>query len=99
MKRLLQVWNGEVDLPQVFWNWAVAGGLVVNVASSIGFLVLVLQQQLLAAIIVGYAFSLPYNVLVTVGVWRSAERYRGEKRLADLAKLVTLIGMTLLSVT
>jgi hypothetical protein len=53
----------------------------------------------IAAFILGYALSVPYNILVTVGVWRSAERYTGERRWADLARIVTIAGMILLSVT
>lgn len=53
----------------------------------------------IAAFILGYALSVPYNILVTVGVWRSAERYTGERRWADLARIVTIADMILLSVT
>jgi len=53
----------------------------------------------IAAFILGYALSVPYNILVTVGVWRSAERYTGERKWADLARIVTIAGMILLSVT
>ena len=99
MKTLNDVWNGELGLEKVFWEWAVFGGIVINVASSIGFLILVLNDYLIAAVIVGYGLSLPYNLLVTVGVWRSAEQYTGDKRWADLLKVVTVIGMALLSFT
>ena len=58
-----------------------------------------MADRLIAALIFGYAFSLPYNVTVTVGVWRSAERYAGEHRWAKLAQIVTVIGFVLLSVT
>ena len=53
----------------------------------------------ISAFIAGYALSVPYNVIVSVGVWRSAERYAGELRWADLARIVTIIGMVLLSIT
>ena len=53
----------------------------------------------IAAFILGYALSVPYNILVTVGVWRSAEHYTGERKWADLARIVTIAGMILLSVT
>ncbi|MGI9401933.1 MAG: hypothetical protein ACR2O0_11810, partial [Rhizobiaceae bacterium] len=62
-------------------------------------LVLMLNEFPIAAVIVGYGFSIPYNLLVSVGVWRSAEQYDGEKYWADLAKLVTVAGMILLSIT
>lgn len=99
MKQLIYVWKGELGLEKVFWEWAVFGGLLINIASSIGFLILVLNNQLTAAVIVGYSLSLPYNLLVTVGVWRSAETYRGEKRWAELAKITTVIAMAVLSLT
>jgi hypothetical protein len=99
MTRLLQLWRGELALFDAFWNWAVIGGLAVNAATSALFLALALQGRPVAAVIVGYALSVPYNIVVVVGVWRSAASYPGERRWADLARAVTLAGMILLSFT
>ncbi len=99
MNHLRRLWRGELPLQAAFWNWAVLGGLIINLASSAAFLLLMTADQLIGALIVGYGLSLPYNILVSVGVWRSADRYDGDRRWADLAKLVTAAGMILLSVT
>ena len=99
MKQLGRLWRGELPLENAFWNWAVLGGLIVNVASSVLFLFLIMAELLIAAFLVGYGLSLPYNIIATVGVWRSAGRYEGERRWADIARMVTLVGMTLLSIT
>ncbi len=99
MSHVFLLWRGEMSLQDAFWNWAVIGGVIVNIASSSLFLLLMLNDQLVAAVIVGYGFSLPYNFLVSVGVWRSAELYTGDRRWAELAKVVTVIGMVLLSIT
>ena len=99
MNHIGQLWRGELTLQNAFWNWAVFGGLIINVTSSALFLFLIMADRLIVALIFGYAFSLPYNVTVTVGVWRSAERYAGEHRWAKLAQIVTVIGFVLLSVT
>ncbi len=99
MNSLCRLWRGELALPDAFWNWAVLGGLAINVASSALFLFLIIADRPLSAFIAGYAFSVPYNVIVSVGVCRSAERYAGERRWANLAQIVTIIGMILLSVT
>jgi hypothetical protein len=99
MSTLHRLWHGEVPLPQAFWTWAVFGGIAVNGLTSILFLTLLMNEQTVAAFVVGYALSVPYNAFVTVGVWRSAARYDGERRWADLARLVTVVGMTLLSIT
>jgi len=99
MNHIGRLWRGELTLQNAFWNWAVFGGLIINVTSSALFLFLIMADRLIAAFIFGYALSLPYNVTVTVGVWRSAERYAGEHRWAKLAQIVTVIGFVLLSIT
>lgn len=99
MKKVCRLWKGELALQSAFWTWAVFGGLVINAVSSALFLVLIANDRLILALIFGYAFSLPYNFAVLVGVWRSAERYPGERRWADLARIVTVVGILLLSVT
>jgi len=99
MTTLCRLWRGELPLPDAFWNWAVFGGLAINVASSVAFLYLISTDRPIAALIAGYGPSIPYNIVVTVGVWRSAARHAGERRWADLARVVTVTGMVLLSVT
>ena len=98
-KSVTRLWNGEIPLPEAFWNWAVFGGLIINLMSSAAFLFLIMAERTVAAAIAGYLFSVPYNVVVVVGVWRAAPRYDGEQRWADLARIVTVAGMVVLSVT
>jgi len=99
MTNLSNLWRGELPLSEAFWNWAVFGGLFINIASSAAFLFLITVDRPIAAFIAGYAPSLPYNAIVTIGVWRSAGRYVGDPRWAELARIVTIIGMVLLSAT
>lgn len=99
MQQLGRLWRGELALDNAFWNWAVIGGLAVNLTSSALFLFLIIGEQTLVAVIAGYIFSVPYNIVVAVGVWRSAERYTGDPKHAELAQIVTLVGMVLLTVT
>jgi hypothetical protein len=99
MTRLGALWRGDLPLETTFWTWAVIGGLAVNITTSLLFLVLIMQEQPFAAIVAGYVLSVPYNVVATVGVWRSASRYSGPRHWADLARLVTTVGMVVLSVT
>jgi hypothetical protein len=99
MTALRRLWLGELPLADAFWNWAVIGGIVVNGLTTVGFLALIMADQTIAAFVAGYAFSIPYNILAAVGVWRSAGRYRGERHWADIARIVTVAGMVLLSLT
>lgn len=88
-----------MPLARAFWGWAVAGGLVVNLSTSVLFLVLIMQGQTLAAFVVGYALSVPYNIVAAVGVWRSAARYAGPPHWAQAARLAAVVGLGLLSLT
>jgi len=97
--RLRALWAGNLPLSEAFWVYAVSIGLTVNVVTSLLFLALITADRPLAALFVGYACSVPYNVVAVVGVWRAAARHQGERAFAELAKVVTLVGMILLSVT
>ncbi len=99
MNSLRRLWRGELALADAFWNWAVFGGLAINVVTTALLLFLIMADRPIFAFIAGYAPAVPYNVIATIGVWRSAERYSGDRRWAELARIVTIIGMVLLSVT
>lgn len=99
MNRMMALWRGELSLGDAFWNWAVLGGLLVNVTTTIAFLVLLSVDQPFAALIVGYAVSVPYNIVAAVGVWRSAARYDPAHRHGDMARVAVVILMTALSLT
>ncbi len=99
MTKLVHLWRGELSLFDAFWNWAVTGGVAVNAVTSALFLALAMQGWMLAAFLAGYGLSVPYNIVASVGVWRAAGRYPGDRRWADLARAVTVAGMVLLSFT
>lgn len=96
MRRL---WAGDLPLEEAFWTYAVAGGLFVNLFTSLAFLGLIAAERPLAAGLVGYGLSVPYNLAVVVGVWRAAGRHRGDPARAQLLRAITLVGMVLLTVT
>lgn len=99
MPQLLTLWRGDYSLSDAFWTWAVTVGLLVNVATSVVFLILIMQDQPWAALLIGYGLSLPYNVVAVVGVWRAAASYDGPSIHADLARGATIILMAALSLT
>lgn len=99
MAKLRSLWFGELTLGEAFWTWAITIGLLVNVTTSVLFLTMIVLDRPWAALLLGYALSVPYNLLATVGVWRSAAQYQGPSGHADLARFTTLIVMVLLTVT
>jgi hypothetical protein len=99
MMQLRKLWAGDLPLETAFWTYAFFGGLLVNATTTAAFLVLLAQDQPVAAALVGYGFSIPFNVLVTVGVWRSAGRDDARPGQATLYPLITTVSMFVLSVT
>jgi hypothetical protein len=99
MRKLSALWAGELPLGEAFWSYAVLIGLAVNLTTSLLFLVLISADRPLAALVVGYAMSVPYNVVALVGVWRSAAHHPGHRLQADLARIATLVLMVVLSLT
>lgn len=99
MANLRALWRGDLPLREAFWMWAVTIGLIVNLVSTILFLVLITRDQPWVALVLGYALSVPYNIVAVVGVWRSAARYQGSNVHADLARGVSLVLMVVMSLT
>ena len=99
MSKLITLWRGDYALADAFWTWAVTIGLLVNVVTSVLFLIFIMQNLAWAALLIGYGVSLPYNVVATVGVWRAAVRYDGPAIHADLARGATVLLMAALSLT
>lgn len=97
MKKLRSLWRGDLPLAEAFWTWTVLIGLMVNVSTTILFLTLITLDRPWTALLAGYAFSVPYNIIAVVGVWRSAERDQGTGINADLARGASLILMVVLS--
>ncbi len=96
---LRRLWTGELPLARAFWGYAVVGGLAVNLVTSLLFIYLLVLDRPVSAVLAGYGASVPFNLLVLVGVWRAAGRHPGERAHADLARVVTLAGMAILSLT
>lgn len=84
---LTQLWRGEVPLAQAFWGYAILYGTLLNLLATGVALALMAAG---VPVPIGFAvFFLPigYSVLMLVAVWRSADRFEGDRIWADLAKL------------
>ena len=99
MTKLLSLWKGDLSLSDTFWAWTVLGGLLVNISTSIAFLILITADLPWAALFVGYGLSVPYNIVAVVGVWRSAATYDGPQSHCDIARGASLVLMAVLSLT
>lgn len=99
MMKLRALFRGDLSLQEAFWTWTVTIGLIVNITTTVLFLLLITLDQTWPALVVGYGISVPYNLVAVVGVWRSAARYEGPIVHADLARGASLLLMAILSLT
>jgi hypothetical protein len=84
---VLRVWRGEIGMARVFWEYAIAFGTLANlITTGLAFATYLTTGSALLAVIV-FLLPLPYNVLIVVAVWRSANRYRGRPVWATLARI------------
>jgi hypothetical protein len=98
MTTLRRLWAGDLPLDEAFWTFAVLYGVTLNLLTSLAFLALISTDRPWLALAAGYGPSLPYNILITVGVFRSAAR-EGPSSRADLYRILTVLGAVVLTVT
>ena len=91
------LWAGELPLSQDFWQYAVGYGLLINLVTSLALLALLTNDTNIALVALAFALPIPYNFVMVVAVWRSADRYSGPKTWADLARIGTVIWMVALT--
>lgn len=91
------LWSGGFPLARAFWDYAVIYGLLLNLVSHLVFLALILNDADTILIALAFALPIPYNILVVVAVWRSAARYPGPRKWAELARIATVIWMAALT--
>ncbi|MBK1699187.1 hypothetical protein [Rhodovibrio salinarum] len=94
-----RLWRGEVALGAAFWGWLILGGVLVNGMTTALNLVLVTRDLPITGLVVGYAISVPYNLLAMIGVWRSAENSDGDPGVARGLRWLAVIIAAVLCVT
>lgn len=97
MRVLAALWAGQLSLGRAFWVYAVIGGLLINgYATLLSFATIAAQGPSLLAIALHLA-PIPWNVLASVGVWRSAQHpaVSRERALAAKCGVIGLFALML----
>jgi hypothetical protein len=88
---LIALWSGDLPLGQAFWHYAIAYGTIANILATAAAIAALLAG-LPDAVAIGLHFlPLPYVVIAVVGVWRSADKYRGDPTWAGIAKAAVIV--------
>jgi len=92
------LWRGEMPLGQVFWSFAIGFGTLFNLlATGVGLMAMAGGMPALAAVAI-HLLPLPYNFLVLVGVWRSADAFAGHPFIATSARVAAAAWFALMMV-
>jgi hypothetical protein len=96
-RAIARLWRGEVPLAKAFWNYAIAGGLALNAATTFAtFLLLTVDS---AAAVAVFLLPVPYYLFMLGAVWRSAERYTGPPARAKAARVAIVVWTLIVCVT
>jgi hypothetical protein len=87
-----------MPLAQVFWSFTVVFGTLFNLlATGVGLLAMAGGMPAPAAVAI-HLLPLPYNFLVLVGAWRSAEAFTGPALIATSARIAVAAWFALMMV-
>jgi hypothetical protein len=98
MVRLLtDLWNGRVPLADAFWTYALFWGFLINLATTLTSLGLVVADVPAWLPVLAHLAAAPWNLLVLVAVWRSAGREDVSPRLRLVARSVIVVWSAFLT--
>ena len=80
-------WNGDVSLVKSYWLIGVL--LTIGVVLVATFLVIAVGLPYEAM----FGIYIPWVIYITVGIWRSADKYKGAKFWEIFAKVAVVFGI------
>jgi hypothetical protein len=97
VRAIAALWRGELPLGRAFWLWGVLGGAVVSLFATLLAVALLTAEAPAWLAALAFAAHLPWNLVLLVGVWRSAERPGVDRDTAFLARAAMLGWVVALS--
>ena len=83
----VRFWKGDLSLPMSYWGVGVGIGII------FGFLVGAFTISVGMSEDAMWGFLIPFQIYTVVGIWRSADKYKGTKFWAILAKVAVVFGI------
>ncbi|MDC3152590.1 hypothetical protein OA496_02440 [Pelagibacteraceae bacterium] len=82
-KLMVDFYNGKLSLPLSFWVFGFLGSVIIG-----GVSFFIIQNML-----IGRLLNLPWQIFTIIGIWGSADNYKGLKIFPILAKIFTIIWL------
>ena len=83
---LKKFFNGDLSLPYSYWAFGVLISFGVSFVS--GFLSMMLTENLGLA----YLVIVIWQIFITIGIWRSSDKYKGPKFWAYITKIMMVVA-------
>lgn len=83
-----ELWYGDISLAKTFWLFGVLVGILFNFAFKF-----IEFGSAFFIFLLFVALNYTYLVFIFVAIWRSANKYKGPKAWAILAKIIVIIGI------
>ena len=97
MRTVVALWHGRLPLGRAFWAWGILGGAAVGLGSTLLAVILLTVDAPAWLAALAFAAHLPWNLVLLVGVWRSAGQPGVTRSTAELARLAMLVWVVVLS--
>ena len=85
-------WRGETPLDRLFWRDMLLVGTGISIASSVVALILLGLKMPLGLVLAVHFAPVPYNIFLTIAVWRTAEKSGAKAALMLLGSALWLIA-------
>ena len=79
--------NGELSLQMSYWGVGVGIGIVIGLLIGIFIGAAGMSEDAI------WGFLIPFQIYTVVGIWRSANKYKGAKFWSILAKVAVVFGV------
>ena len=83
----VRFWNGDLSLPMSYWGVGVGIGLVFGLLIGVFTGATGMSEDAM------WGFLIPFQIYTVVGIWRSADKYKGAKFWSILAKVAVIFGI------
>ena len=97
VRTIAEFWRGDLSLSRAFWLWGIVGGGVVSVFATLLALMFVAAGAPAWLAVLVFAAHIPWNLVLLVGVWRSAGRPEVSHTTANVARLAITVWVVALS--
>jgi hypothetical protein len=99
IRTIVEFFRGGLPLGRAFWRWGILGGGIVSLFATLLALTLVAAGAPAWLAVLVFAAHVPWNLVLLVGVWRSAGRPGVTPGVANLARVVILAWVAVLSLS